>query len=267
MTEQNKQPPSEAGEDGVLWVDKNGKIHEQQREYIFFLHGDDDGGANVTWSGTSFESAIEAWKELGPHLDITGLWAGVVASRDELKNRFLQESPNGTFSCPICGKETPHQHPADMVLDMRETQIHCAKEAEERWQKILAQASEIEAMYPARTSLYTSQTTATQAAVAAAMRMAADCVKKTFSELKFKDEDTQLCVKAALGDALVNLESAIPAEATAALMAFGVRLLEGAGLGNWPANEIDALIDRILAEPQGTERPACGAGAGSASQA
>jgi hypothetical protein len=90
-------------------------------------------------------------------------------------------------------------------------------------------------------TLYTSQTTATQAAVAAAMINVRPGLRAAGINMGLAGEELEFFIN----DTCSNV---IPAEATAALMEFGVRLLEGAGLGNWPANEIDALIDRILAE-------------------
>lgn len=53
-----------------------------------------------------------------------------------------------------------------------------------------------------------------------------DCVISTFNELQFKDSDTQLCVKAVLGDVRAKLRDLITPEGKTALEEFGLRVAE-----------------------------------------
>jgi hypothetical protein len=84
------------------------------------------------------------------------------------------------------------------------------------------------------------------------IKQAAECITSTFNEIKFKDNDTQLCVKAALGDALLKLKALTPANAEAELEALMMKVAEEAldAQEEWPSHltgdEIRAIVQSVI---------------------
>lgn len=86
----------------------------------------------------------------------------------------------------------------------------------------------------------------------AAIMRAEECVINTFNELQFKDSDTQLCVKAALGDAMVKLRALIPQDGRTQLAEFGWQvahaILDARREGLLDGNEIHAIVTNLIGE-------------------
>lgn len=98
------------------------------------------GSANALWYGSTLEDAAKAWRDLvakgEADVDLTAYGAGTVATHAEMEWRY--GAPKGTFACPICGKDTPHQHTAEVVAFHRENEAYRHRSMEARWQEIEA---------------------------------------------------------------------------------------------------------------------------------
>lgn len=140
----------------VAWIDEKGEIHHSPRHHFLGMVDETCGSRDHIWSGTSFDEACEAWKrfvaEGSKDVNLTGWGCGTIASHREMEERLGE--PKGTFACPICGQDTPHQHSAEAIARGRENDTWFAQEREKRWEAIKARVAGLEARYPPRTPLY-----------------------------------------------------------------------------------------------------------------
>ena len=78
-------------------------------------------------------------------LAITGWNHGILATARDVEKLFAPAE--GTFACPICGDETPHQHDGNEVQEHTKSQIFWQKEDEKRRKEILRRVDNIEDRY------------------------------------------------------------------------------------------------------------------------
>lgn len=140
----------------VGWLDDKGEFHRSPRHHFLGLVDEFCGSADHIWSGTSLDEACKAWKQFvaGGSKDVrlTGWGCGTIASHREMERQFGEAE--GTFACPICGQDTPHQHTGEQIHRSRELDRWLNAQHEEEWEEIKARVARLEAKYPPRTPLY-----------------------------------------------------------------------------------------------------------------
>lgn len=119
----------------------------------------------------SFEKAIKGFNSVeraehppGKHgLAITGWNHGILAYGRDVRDLFLP--PKGTFKCPICGVDIPHQHSGEEIVEHRHFERHQQTNNQKRRREILDRVAHVENTYGSRPNL--------SAAVSAVMKLSA----------------------------------------------------------------------------------------------
>lgn len=151
----------------VAWMDEKGQFHRCPRQPLFGLVDDTCGSQDALWTGFTFQEALEAWKDItAKHskpetVTLTGWGAGVIARHRELDWKFGQ--PRGTFACPVCGKETPHEHSAEAVSMYRDDLRWHQDYMEKQWKAVEERAAALESRHPWYTPLYAHPPAAAEA--------------------------------------------------------------------------------------------------------
>lgn len=107
------------------------------------------GSNNALWHGSSLEEAAKEWRRLvaahpGEEVDLTAYGRGEVASHREMEWRY--GAPKGSFACPICQQETPHQHTGEAIAWHRDLEAWKQRDMEKRWERIEARIAELAAL-------------------------------------------------------------------------------------------------------------------------
>lgn len=142
----------------VGWMDEKGEFHRSPRHHFLGLVDESCGSADHIWSGTSLDEACEAWKQFvangSKDVRLTGWGSGAIASHREMEERLGEANAEGTFACPICGQDTPHQHTGEQIARSRDLDRWLNEQREKRWEAIKARVASLEARHPPRTPLY-----------------------------------------------------------------------------------------------------------------
>ena len=150
-------PRRETEQEPVAWMDKDGAVYKSPRLNFLGLIDETCGSREHIWSGTSLEEAGEAWKRFvaqgSKDVRLTGWNSGMIAMHREMESQFGEAK--GTFACPICGQDTPHQHSTEDVNFHHENQRRWQEEEAKRWKAIQDRVAVLEARYPVRIPLYT----------------------------------------------------------------------------------------------------------------
>ena len=103
------------------------------------------GSNNALWYGSTLEAAAQEWQRFVANgetdVALTAYGAGTVATHAEMAWRY--GTPKGTFSCPICGTDTPHQHSAEAVAFHRDNEAWRQRRMEKCWQEIEARIAKL----------------------------------------------------------------------------------------------------------------------------
>lgn len=107
------------------------------------------GSSQVLWTGSTLEAAALEWQRLvaqqpDEKVDLTAYGRGEVASHRELEWRY--GTPKASFACPICGKETPHEHTGEAIAWYRDLEAWKQRDMEKRWERIEARIAELTAL-------------------------------------------------------------------------------------------------------------------------
>lgn len=141
----------------VGYLDDKGEFHRRSPQFHFLgLVDESCGSRDHIWSGTSLAEAGEAWKRFvaqgSKDVDLTGWGCGIVASHRLMSRQFTEAV--GTFECPICEKDTPHQHTAEAVAFHRDNELWAQEQHAKAWQAVEARVAALAERYPPRTPLY-----------------------------------------------------------------------------------------------------------------
>jgi hypothetical protein len=140
----------------VAWIDEKGEFHRSPRHHFLGLVDEGCGSRDHIWSGTSLAEAGEAWKRFvaqgSKDVDLTGWCCGVIADHRTMQRQFAEAT--GTFACPICGQETPHQHSAEIVAFHRDDEQWSHEHHAKEWKKVEERVTALAERYPDRTPLY-----------------------------------------------------------------------------------------------------------------
>jgi hypothetical protein len=105
------------------------------------------GSNNALWYGSTLEDAAQAWRGFvakgETDVAMTAYGAGTVATHAEMAWRY--GTTKGTFACPICEQDTPHQHSTEAVAFHRDNEAHRQKSMERCWQEIEARIAQLAA--------------------------------------------------------------------------------------------------------------------------
>jgi hypothetical protein len=146
----------------VGYLDEKGEFHRSPQFHFLGLVDESCGSRDHIWSGTSLAEAGEAWKRFvaqgSKDVDLTGWGCGIIASHCVMSRQFTEAS--GTFACPICEKDAPHQHSAEVVAFHRDNEKWSQELHVKAWQQAEARVAALEARYPPRTPLYAHPPTA-----------------------------------------------------------------------------------------------------------
>jgi DNA repair exonuclease SbcCD ATPase subunit len=124
----------------------------EQRTAFLGLWNPVCGSNNALWHGSTLEAAVKEWQRLvaqrpGEEVDLTAYGAGELASHAEMQWRY--GTPTGTFACPICGKDAPHEHTGEAVARHRDLEAWKQRDMEKRWERIEARIAELAAIHGA----------------------------------------------------------------------------------------------------------------------
>lgn len=119
------------------------------------------GSSQVLWTGSTLEAAALEWQRLvaqqpDEKVDLTAYGRGEVASHRELEWRY--GTPKASFACPICGKETPHEHTGEAIAWHRDLEAWKQRDMEKRWERIEARIAELTALNAAAGVLASDKT-------------------------------------------------------------------------------------------------------------
>lgn len=120
----------------------NNQIDDSDRLLALWNH--DCGSGQHLWHGPTLEQAAAVWRELaakGSESHLTAWGRGTIATHDEMRWKFGE--PKGAFACPICAKDTPHQHSAEAVAFHHDSEAHLHRLMERRWEEILLRIESI----------------------------------------------------------------------------------------------------------------------------
>ena len=138
------------------WLDEKGEFHRSPQFHFLGLVDESCGSRDHIWSGTSLAEAGEAWKRFvvqgSKDVDLTGWNCGIIADH-RLMSRQLTEA-TGTFACPICEKDTPHQHSAEAVAFHRDNEKWLQENHAKAWAEVERRVAALAERYPPRTPLY-----------------------------------------------------------------------------------------------------------------
>lgn len=119
----------------------------EQRTSFLGLWNHSCGSNNALWYGSTLEDAAQEWKRLvakgEEDVSLTAYGAGTVATPAEMAWRY--GTPKGTFACPICGKDTPHQHSGEVIAFHRDNEAYYRQQMEASWQAIEARIAQLAA--------------------------------------------------------------------------------------------------------------------------
>jgi DNA repair exonuclease SbcCD ATPase subunit len=122
----------------------------EQRTNFLGLWNPICGSADALWHGSTLEAAAQEWRQLvaqrpGEEVDLTAYGAGELASHAEMQWRY--GTPTGTFACPICGKDAPHEHTGEAIARHRDLEAWKQRDMEKRWERIEARIAELAAIH------------------------------------------------------------------------------------------------------------------------
>jgi hypothetical protein len=121
----------------------------EQRDDFLGLWSFSCGSNNALWHGSTLEAAAKEWRRLvaqhpGEEVDMTAYGRGEVASHREMEWRY--GTPKASSVCPICDKDTPHQHTGDAIARHHELEAWKQRDMEQRWERIEARIAELAAL-------------------------------------------------------------------------------------------------------------------------
>jgi DNA repair exonuclease SbcCD ATPase subunit len=120
----------------------------EKRADFLGLWNDACGSSQVLWTGSTLEAAAQEWRRLvaagESDVSLTTYGRGEVASHHEMEWRY--GTPKASFACPICGKETPHEHTGEAIAWHRDMEAWKQRDMEKRWERIEARIAELAAL-------------------------------------------------------------------------------------------------------------------------